>query len=76
MSAIKMPEHLAKKYRFTRDITGGPVFDFPKQGLKAVDLSQLTEAQAAQLVRRGYTGIALVEEVPTKSIAAQPGQKS
>lgn len=64
-----MPEELKGKYRFTREITGGPVFDFPAQGLKAVDLSKLTERQAEQLVRRGWTGIARVET--TQAMAKQ-----
>lgn len=72
MSKIAMPEALKTKFRFTRDITGGPVFDFPAQGLKAVNLNELTERLAEQLVRRGWTGIAKVETPQRITNIAQP----
>lgn len=59
---IKMPDAIKNKYRFTRPISGGPVFDFPAFNMKGIDLSALTEQQAERLVRAGWAGIARVTE--------------
>jgi hypothetical protein len=71
MKPIEMPADLRSKFRFTAPLYGGPKFDFPAQGLKNVDMSQLTERQARTLLTRGWTGIAAVAEkapaVPEKA---------
>lgn len=71
-SAIVLPDALKGKYELTRPIFGGPVFDFPAQGLKGVDLTQLTERQADTLEKRGWAGIRKVVQVSaTKAIAPE-----
>jgi hypothetical protein len=59
--AIQMNPAIASKYRFTKNIYGGPVFDFPAYGLRQVNLAELSEQMAARLVKKGYDGI---ERVP------------
>lgn len=59
---IKMPADTAKKYRFTKPIYGGPVFDFPAFGMTNINLSELTEQQAARLLAKGWAGIERVAE--------------
>lgn len=64
--AIKMPEALKGKYAFSKPIYGGPVFDFPHVGLFKVNLAELTEQRAAQLVARGWAGIKKLDEKAEK----------
>lgn len=74
MSKVTMPEALKGKYRFTREITGGPVFDFPAQNLKGVNLNELTESMAEKLLRGKWTGIARVEPQATVKQAPTAGE--
>jgi len=70
--AIQMPAELAGKYRFTQQIFGGPVFDFPQVGLRKINLAALTPAQAARLLRGGWSGIELVPPIAEAKEAAPP----
>jgi len=63
-----MPATLAQKFRFTRVIKGGPVFDFPQYNMLKIDLSTLTERQAERLVNAGWKGIARVPQVTAKTL--------
>lgn len=77
-SPINMPAETAKKFRFTRPIYGGPVFDFPQFNLRRVDLSQLTLQQAERLLRAGWKGIELLPaELPAtpRTPADMPKEK-
>lgn len=64
---IQLPAETAKKYRFTRPIFGGPVFDFPAFGLTRINLATLTEQQADRLLRAGWQGIERVPAEPAVS---------
>jgi hypothetical protein len=66
--AIKLPTALEGKFRFTKKIYGGPVFDFPQYQLTRVDLSNLSESLAERLVNKGWNGI---ERVPAKEAPAK-----
>lgn len=68
MNLIKLPESLSGKFRLTQPVKGGPVFDFPAQGLYKVNLTTLSEWHAELLVQRGCT---LIERVATRK-AAEP----
>lgn len=61
---VQLPADVAKKYRLTRPIYGGPVFDFPQFGMLKINLSTITEAQADRLYRKGWAGI---EPVPVQN---------
>lgn len=65
--AIQLPAETAKKYRFTRPLFGGPVFDFPAYGLTGVNFAALTEQQAERLFRAGWPGLERVSEQPVKN---------
>lgn len=58
---------LGSKFRFTKPLYGGPVFDFPHYNLKGVDLSNLTENMATRLIQKGYTGIEAIKDAPAKN---------
>lgn len=68
---IQLPAETAKRYRFTKPIFGGPVFAFPAYGIQSIDLSQLTEQQAARLLRAGWDGIEAVPVEPAPSASAR-----
>ena len=71
--AIQLPADTARKWRFTKPIFGGPVFDFPALGLTGINLAQLTEQQAERLWRKGWRGIEKVqEEAAPKAATALP----
>lgn len=59
--AIQLPADTARKWRLTKPVFGGPVFDFPALGLTGINLAQLTDQQAERLYRKGWAGI---EPVP------------
>jgi hypothetical protein len=61
--SLKLPEALNGKYRLTQPVKGGPVFDFPAQGLYKVNLTTLSEWHAELLVQRGCL---LIERVAPK----------
>ena len=58
--AIELPADLKGKFELTQPLFGGPVFDFPAQNMKGVDMSKLTEQQATRLIARGYKGLRAV----------------
>ena len=64
--SLKLPEALSGKYRLTQPVKGGPVFDFPAQGLYKVNLTTLSESHAELLVQRGCT---ILERVVNKEPA-------
>lgn len=64
---IQMPADTARKFRFTKPLTGGPVFDFPAFGLFGINLATLTEQQAERLLRAGWAGI---ERIPNSEARA------
>lgn len=77
--AIQMSAALAGKYRFTKPIYGGPVFDFPQYGLTRVNLAELTERQAKRLYDKGWPLIEPIAEykeeapAPTRRRAKNDG---
>lgn len=68
---VQLPADLSKKYRFTRPIYGGPVFDFPQYGLKKINLSTITEQQAERLLRAGWAGIERIPDSEQRAAAAE-----
>ena len=64
--SLKLPEALNGKFKLSQPVNGGPVFDFPAQGLYKVNLTTLSELHAELLVQRGCT---LLERVVTKDPA-------
>ena len=70
--SLKLPEALNGKFKLTQPVKGGPVFDFPAQGLYKVNLTTLSESHAELLVQRGCT---IIERVVNKE-PAKPKEKA
>lgn len=70
--SLKLPEALNGKFKLSQPVKGGPVFDFPAQGLYKVNLTTLSELHAELLVQRGCT---IIERVVNKE-AAKPKEKA
>lgn len=71
MKEIKLPDNLSGKFRLTKPMYGGPVFDFPAQRMYGVDMENISEKQCSMLIARGWRGM---EAVAAKSADSTPAK--